>query len=66
MELWAECAKQFVKKRTELWKNQSWILHHDNPSAHPWLIVREFLAKKKTVIIPQPTYSTDLATADYF
>ena len=54
------------QKRTELWKNQSWILHHDNAPAHISMLVREFLAKNKTVIMPQPLYSLDLVTADFF
>ena len=29
-------------KRTVLWKNQSWILHHDNASALISMLVREF------------------------
>ena len=33
------------QKRTELWKNQSRILHHDNAPAHTSMLVREFLAK---------------------
>ena len=38
--------KAIHQKRTELWKNQSWILHHDNAPAHTLMLVREFLAKK--------------------
>ena len=30
------------------------------------MFVREFLAKNKTVIIPQPPYSPDLAPDDFF
>ena len=51
------------QKRTELWKNQSWILHHDNALAHISMLVLEFLAKNKTIIIPQAPYSPDLAPA---
>ena len=52
------------QKHTELWKNQSWILHHVNdPLAHRSLCVS--LAKNKTVIIHQPLYSSGLATADF-
>ena len=29
------------------------------------MLVREFLAKNKTVIMPQPLYSPDLALADF-
>lgn len=37
-----------------------------NSSAHTSLLVREFLAKNKTVIMPQPPNSPDLASADFF
>ena len=47
------------QKLTELWKNQLWILHDDNALAHTSMLVREFLAKNKTVIMPQPLYSLD-------
>jgi len=40
------------KKRPELWNNQSWILHHDNAPAHISLLVRDFLAKNNTIIMP--------------
>ena len=30
------------------------------------MLVREFLAKNKTVIMPQPPYSPDLENADIF
>ena len=53
-------------KRPELLKNQSWILHHDNTQAHTSMLVRKFLAENKTVIMPQPPYSPDLAPADFF
>ena len=33
------------QKRTELWKNQSYILHHDNATAHTSMLGRTFLAK---------------------
>ena len=32
------------QKRTELWKNQSWILHHDKPLVYTSILVHEFLA----------------------
>ena len=54
------------QKCTELRKNQSWILHHSNASADISMLVREFLAKNKTVIMIQSPYSPDLVTADFF
>ena len=33
------------RERADLWKENSWILHHDNASSHKAIIVNEFLAK---------------------
>ena len=53
------------QKRTELWKNQLWILYPDNLSAQTTMLVSVFLAKNKPIIMPQPPYSPDLAPADF-
>ncbi|KYN13102.1 hypothetical protein ALC57_14709, partial [Trachymyrmex cornetzi] len=50
----------------QLWKENSWILHHDNAPAHTSLLVSSFLAKHDTIIMPQPPYSPDLAPCDFF
>jgi len=42
-----------TKKRPDLWKKNSWILHHDNAPVHTSLFVHEFLSKNNTVTIPQ-------------
>ena len=47
-------------------KNNSWILHHDNAPAHSSLLVRDFLAKTNTTVMPKPPYSPDLAPSDFF
>ncbi|UYV80051.1 hypothetical protein LAZ67_18001526 [Cordylochernes scorpioides] len=49
------------QKRPDLWKNKNWLLHHDNVPAHTSLLVRDFLAKNNTLMMPQPPYSPDLA-----
>ena len=54
------------RKPTELLKNQSWILHHDDAPAHTSMLGREFLAKNKTVTMPQSQYSLDLAPSAFF
>ena len=54
------------EKRPELWKNNSWLLHHDNAPAHSSLLVHNFFIKNNTVIMPQPPYSLDLAPCDFF
>ena len=61
------CLREAIrKKRLELWTNNSWLLHHDNAPAHLALLVRNFLVKNNTVIMPQPPYSPDLAPCDFF
>lgn len=54
------------RKRPDLWQNNSWLLHHDNAPAHTSLLVRGFLAKNNTVMMPQPPYSPDMAPCDFF
>jgi len=41
------------------------MLHHDNAPAHASLI-RSYLAKHQTSVVPHPPYSPDLAPADFF
>ncbi|KAG5316889.1 MOS1T transposase, partial [Acromyrmex insinuator] len=45
---------------------RNWLLHHDNAPAHTSLLVREFLTKNNTLMMPQPPYSPDLAPCDFF
>ena len=45
---------------------KSWILHHDNATAHTALYVREFLATKQITVLEHPAYSPDLARSDFF
>jgi hypothetical protein len=54
------------RKRPQLWTNQTWVLQHDDEPAHSSFIVRNFLAKNETPVVPQPHYSSDLAPADFF
>ena len=66
LEVMRRLREAIRKKRPELWKNNSWILHHDNAPAHSSLLVRDFLAKTNTTVMPQPPYSPDLAPSDFF
>ena len=45
LEVMAWLREVFRQKCTELWKNKSWILHHDNAPAHTSILVPEFFAK---------------------
>ena len=42
------------------------MLQHDNAPSHSSFLVRDFLAKDATTVLPQPPYSPDLAPADFF
>jgi len=44
----------------------SWRLHHDNAPAHTAAVTAAILTKLGVSVIPQPAYSPDLATADFF
>jgi len=50
----------------EAWTNQRQVLHHDNAPAHSSFLVRNFLVKNKTTVVPQSPYSPDLAPANFF
>jgi transposase len=42
------------------------MLQHDNAPSHSSFLVREFLDKHATTVLPQPPYSPDLAPFDFF
>jgi len=51
---------------SQLWREQTWLLHHDNAPSHTSVLTHQFLAKNKIAVIPQPPYSPDLAPCDFF
>ena len=52
--------------RPALWKNKSWMLHHDNAPAHTALSTRQLLANKQVTVLDHPPYSPDLAPCDFW
>ena len=46
------------RKRPEAWTNNTWIMHMS-------LLIREFLTKYETTVVPQPPFSPDLAPVDF-
>ena len=53
------------EKRRELRQDKSWLLHHDNASAHNALSIRQFLAEKNITVLEKPPCSHDLAPCDF-
>jgi hypothetical protein len=54
------------RRRPELWREQTWLLHHDNTPSHTSVLTQYFLAKYKTAVIPHSPYSPDLVPYDFF
>jgi len=54
------------RKRPEMWENQTWMLLHDNVPTHVSLLISSYLAKYQISVVPHPTYSPELAPAEFF
>jgi transposase len=60
--LWA----RILRIRPEYREQGSWLLLHDNAPPHKSKIVRDFLARKGITALYHPSYSLDLAPADFW
>ena len=54
------------RHRPQLWREQTWLLHHDNAPAHTAVLTQQLLAANKIPVIPHPLFSPDLAPCDFF
>jgi len=54
------------RRRPEMWKNGSWVIHKDNAQAHNVLSVKTFLTKHKITVLEHPPYSPDLTPCEFF
>lgn len=66
LQVLAQLRERIRKKRPELWKNKSWLLHQDNAPAHSALSVQTFLAKHGIPVLRHAPYSPDLAPCDFY
>ncbi len=55
-----------MEETPSLWRDNSWILHHDNAPTHRSFVVAQFLAKNRTTVLEHPPYLPDLAPCDFF
>src|SRR5215468_1122586 len=55
-------------RHSKLWREQTWLLHHDNAPvpSHTSVLTQQFLAKLKMAAIPHPPYSHHLAPCNFF
>jgi hypothetical protein len=65
-EVLARLRDAVCRKKLELWENPTWMLHHSNALAHASLLIRSFLAKRQTFVVPHPPCSPDIALAEFF
>ena len=54
------------RNRPELWENQTWMFHYDNAPSHASVLIRSYLAKHQTSVVPHTPYSPDLAPAHFY
>jgi histone-lysine N-methyltransferase SETMAR len=54
------------RRHPELWRQQAWLLHHDNVPSHTSVLTQQFLSKNKMTVISHPPYSPDLTPCDFF
>jgi hypothetical protein len=54
------------RRRPELWREHTWLLHHDNAPSHTSVLTQQFLAKNIMAFIPHQSYSPDLGPCDFF
>lgn len=66
LEIMRRLREVIRRKRPDLWKNNSPLLHHDNAPTRTSLSVRDDLAKNNTVIMSQPSYSPNSPSHYFF
>jgi hypothetical protein len=67
LEVLTKLRERVRKKRLELLKKKSWILHQDNAPAHIVLTVKQFLANKCIPVLKHPPpHSPDLDPCDFY
>jgi len=54
------------RKRLEKCRTNNWFLLHDNAPAHRSVLFKDFLAKNNVTTPEHPSYSPDVALADFY
>ena len=65
-EVLTKLREKVRSRKTEMWKNGSWVLHQDTVPAHNALPIKTFLTTHKITVLEHPPYSPDLAPCDFF
>ena len=54
------------REGSEKWRNMSWFIFHDNAPTHQPVLIKDLLAKNNVTTLDQPSYTPDLAPADFY
>ena len=65
-EVMVHLVSKIHQKQRAFWAGKTWILHHNNASAHTALSTKQFLVSKEITMLHHPPYSLDLAPCDFF
>ena len=66
VEVLREFRKRFLVKRPALFKSGQWHFHQDNAPVHNSILVTDYSSKMGIKTVPQPLYSPDLASCDFW
>ncbi|GFX09448.1 hypothetical protein TNCV_4698341 [Trichonephila clavipes] len=58
--------KSFRLKRAQFWQSKDWYLPYDNAPAHRSQLVKKFLAKTRSNMLPYSSYSPDINPRDFY
>jgi hypothetical protein len=67
-EVLGRLSENVRRLRPEIWREQTWLLHHLNATSHTSVITQQFLAKYKMAVISHSPYSLiwHPVTSSYF
>ena len=66
VEVLREFRKRFLGKRLALFKSGQWHFHQDNAPVDNSILVTDYLTKMAIKTVPQPPYSLDLASCNFW
>ena len=66
VEVLRELRNRFRRMRPALFKSGQWHFHQDNAPVHNSIPVTDYLTRMGIKTVPQPLYSPDLASCDFW
>ena len=66
VEVLRKFRERFRRKKPALFRSGQWHFQQDNAPVHSSILVTDYLTKMGINTVPQPPYSRDLATCDFW